>query len=125
MNLIMKSFVSGLIGVGLSLAAMQPPPPAAAPATTPAKAKRQAAPKEVTPPPTAAEIADAKAKGMVWVNLKSKVYHKSDNKFYGATKNGKFMTESDATAAHYKAAQEPMAGKKAKAAAATAAPAKQ
>jgi hypothetical protein len=122
-NLIAKSVVSGLIGAALSLAAMQPPP-AAAPAPAPVKTKRQAAPKEVTPPPTAAEIADAKTKGMVWVNLKSKVYHKSENKFYGATKNGKFMTESDASAAGYKAAQEPMAGKKAKAAAAASAPAK-
>lgn len=74
-----------------------------------------------TPAPTDAEIADAKAKGMVWVNLNTKVYHKSDNAMYGHTKHGKFMAEADAQKDGYKAAQEPVA--KAKKAAAAAAPA--
>jgi hypothetical protein len=60
--------------------------------------------------PTAAEIADAKSKGMVWVNTKSKVYHK-EGPSYGTTKNGKFMTEADAEKAGYKAAKEPVAKK--------------
>jgi hypothetical protein len=50
--------------------------------------------------PTDAQIADAKAKGMVWANRSSKVYHK-DDKYYGKTKNGEFMTEADATKAGY------------------------
>jgi len=88
-------------------------------ATAAAKAKVAKAP--ATPPPTAAEIADAKAKGMVWVNLNTKVYHKSDNSNYGTTKHGQFMSEADAQKAGYKAAQEPVAkAKKAAAAAATA-----
>jgi hypothetical protein len=58
------------------------------------------------PAPTDAQIADAKAKGMVWVNLNTKVYHTGGN-FYGKTKNGKFMSEADAKAAGYKLAQEP------------------
>ena len=57
-------------------------------------------------PPSAAEIADARSRGLVWVNLSSKVYHKSDNKYYGATKSGKFMTEADAQKAGYRAAQD-------------------
>ena len=65
------------------------------------------------PAPTAQEIADAKAKGMVWVNTSTKVYHK-EGAYYGATKKGKFMTEDEAKKAGYKAAKEPVA-KKAKA----------
>lgn len=88
-----------------------------APATTTKATKAAKTP--ATPAPTAAEISDAKTKGMVWVNTSTKVYH-TDGKFYGATKHGKFMTKEDADKAGFKAAQEPTA-KKAKPAAAAAA----
>ena len=52
------------------------------------------------------EITDAKAKGMVWVNTSTKVYHKEGG-FYGKTKKGKFMTADEAKNAGYKAAKEP------------------
>jgi hypothetical protein len=55
---------------------------------------------DTTPAPSDKEIADAKAKGMVWVNLGSGVYHK-EGKFYGKTKRGKFMSEDDAKKAGY------------------------
>ena len=93
---------------------------ATATATKAAADKMKAAKAPATPPPTDAEIADAKSKGMVWVNLNTKVYHKSDNSNYGHTKHGQFMTEADAQKAGYKAAQEPMAGKAKKAATAAA-----
>jgi cytoskeletal protein RodZ len=42
--------------------------------------------------------------GMVWVNTSTKVYHKSGSKYYGNTKQGKWMNEGDAQKAGYKAA---------------------
>jgi hypothetical protein len=43
--------------------------------------------------------------GMVWVNTESKVYHKEGDRWYGKTKQGKYMTESEAIAAGYRAAK--------------------
>ena len=42
---------------------------------------------------------------MVWVNTASGVYHKS-GRWYGKTKEGKFMTEADAIKAGYRASKE-------------------
>jgi hypothetical protein len=54
--------------------------------------------------PSASDIASAKASGKVWVNLDSGVYHKG-GRWYGKTKNGKFMTVDEAKKAGYKAAK--------------------
>ena len=63
-----------------------------------------------TPAPSDKEIADAQAKGLVWVNTSTKVYHK-DGQFYGKTKRGTFMTEADAQKAGYRAAKSSAVGK--------------
>jgi hypothetical protein len=54
--------------------------------------------------PSTADIAAAKAAHKVWVNLDSGVYHKG-GRWYGKTKNGKFMTPDEAKKAGYKAAK--------------------
>jgi hypothetical protein len=54
--------------------------------------------------PTSADIAAAKASHKVWVNLDTGVYHKGD-RWYGKTKNGKFMNVDDAKKAGYKPAK--------------------
>jgi hypothetical protein len=87
-------------------------PPASMPATPPA-------PKPVTPAAatTAATPAAGRAtgaatpaqvppvKGMVWVNLSTKVFHREGDRYYGNTKDGKFMTEADAVKAGYREAK--------------------
>jgi hypothetical protein len=54
--------------------------------------------------PSTAEISAAKASHKVWVNLDSGIYHKS-GRWYGKTKNGKFMTVDEAKKAGYKPAK--------------------
>jgi hypothetical protein len=43
---------------------------------------------------------------MVWVNTSSKIYHYEGDRWYGKTKEGKFMTEADAIKAGYRASKE-------------------
>lgn len=47
----------------------------------------------------------ANSSGMVWVNTDSGVYHKPGTRWYGKTKRGKYMLETDAIKAGYKAAK--------------------
>jgi hypothetical protein len=77
-------------------AAVSAPSPEPA-ASGQAKASSKAASKPATPPP---------APGMVWVNLDTKVYHKEGQRWFGNTKNGKYMTEADAIKAGYRASKE-------------------
>jgi len=51
--------------------------------------------------PSASDIAAAKTNGKVWVNLGTGIYHKG-GRWYGKTKNGKFMTVDEAKKAGYK-----------------------
>jgi cytoskeletal protein RodZ len=65
-------------------------------ATPPTPAPAKAAPSQQTPP--------ANSSGMVWVNTDSGIYHKPGTRYYGKTKQGKYMTEADAIKAGYRAA---------------------
>ena len=78
-----------------------------------ASSKTQAAPSTTQAPvsktassgaPSASDIAAAKASGKVWVNLDTGIYHKG-GRWYGKTKDGKFMTADEARKAGYKAAK--------------------
>ena len=77
--------------------------PAAAPATksSPSAATTPTAPAKPAPskqtPPTSSS-------GMVWVNTDSGIYHKPGTRYYGKTKQGKYMTEADAIKAGYRTA---------------------
>ena len=86
------------------------PAPAATP--TPAPARPAPATPVATPPPATATApgsagqyrTEAEAKGhcpadtVVWINLKSKVYHFAGTKNYGTTKEGAYMCEKEAAA---------------------------
>ena len=53
------------------------------------------------PTPAAAQEPPADPVVMVWVNTASGVYHKRGSRYYGKTKQGKYMTEADAIKAGY------------------------
>ena len=80
-------------GAPASAASSTPRPPAASKASEVAKSTQS----EARVPP---------AKGMVWVNTKSGVFHSEGDRWYGKTKTGKFMSEADAKAAGYKESQK-------------------
>ena len=94
-----------------------PPPPApgptaAAPATPTPTSSGTSVPTTVAHPTGANEFStEAEAKAhcpfdtVVWVNLKSKVYHFSGTRYYGETKSGAYMCERDSLADGMRAAK--------------------
>lgn len=98
--------ITSLVTVGAAAsAAPSRPAPAAAPAAPSAPAPAPSASARTPAAPTATTGQQPPVKGMVWVNLSTKVYHKEGDRYYGKTKNGKFMTEADAIQAGYREAK--------------------
>jgi hypothetical protein len=87
-----------------------PPPPVAGTAPAPA-APANPTPSAGTPAGAGQFVTEAQAKGhcpldtVVWVNLRSRIYHFSGTHNYGNTKSGAYMCESETTAAGMRAAK--------------------
>ena len=69
-----------------------------------AKTKATGSAQRAMPTVPESEIASAKASGKVWVNTETGVYH-TGGRWYGATRQGKFMSEDEAKQAGYRAAR--------------------
>src|SRR5207302_11378194 len=81
------------------------PAPSACPANALSKIGNLFKPKATASPAakTTASSAEANATrapggghGLVWVNTESHIYHKEGSRFYGKTKQGKYVSEADA-----------------------------
>lgn len=84
------------VGTGARGAAKPSLPP-------PSTVKTPTAPK---PPVPAGVSVPSPGKGMVWVNPDSKVYHREGSHWYGKTRKGSYMTESEAIKAGYRPAKQ-------------------
>ena len=114
MKLLQMFALGTVVAAGLVMAQVPSAPPAASTAKTAAKAAADKV--AVPPPPTDAQIADAKAKGMVWCNTTSKACHDSADKYFGKTKRGEFVMPADVKTKGYHMAGGEKAAKPAKAA---------
>jgi Helix-hairpin-helix motif len=94
--------VSGASPAVAKAASPATPPPASKPSPA---ASSQPAPSAPAKPAASAASQGTPGPGTVWVNLESGVYHYPGSKFYGKTKSGKYLPETDAVKAGYHAAK--------------------
>ena len=92
--------IASMVIVGAAAAPRLAPAPTPTPAAPPASA---ASGTRTTSTATVAQ--QPPAKGMVWVNTSTKVFHREGDRYYGKTKEGKFMTEADAVRAGFREAK--------------------
>ena len=100
--------ITPLVSVGPAIPAAKSATPSAAAPPAGSAAKQKPTMSGATDKSAAAQT-EAKvppAKGMVWVNTNSKVFHREGDRWYGKTKEGKFMTEADAIKEGYHASKE-------------------
>ncbi len=95
--------IKPLVTVGSAGVAPAEPPKATAKPATPPETPKAAKP---TASKAAGEAVTPPAKGMVWVNLKSKVYHVEGDRYYGKTKSGEWMTEDEAIKKGYRKSKQ-------------------
>ena len=102
-NIVIVAYDGYMKGVlpAFSIVVQPAPAPVPSPVTRPSAA---GAPSETTPPTT--QMVPPPAKGMVWVNLDSKIFHREGDTWYGRTKHGQYMSEADALKAGYREAKK-------------------
>jgi DNA uptake protein ComE-like DNA-binding protein len=88
------------VGKASATASVSSPPPSSPSQSAPPSPATPAASGR-TPPPEQGSPGN----GMVWVNTDSGVYHKEGSRYYGKTKQGKYMSEADAVKAGYRPAK--------------------
>ena len=96
------------------LVAVNSPSTAASTPTGSAPPQSRSRSNPVIPPPASSPSASTpetssaapSQPGQVWVNTETKVYHKAGDRWYGKTKHGKYMSESEAISAGYRASKE-------------------
>lgn len=99
--------ITPLVTFGTAPAVAANPPPAAAPVKAAADKASEKVAKVTNKPATASQpVAPPAIPGSVWVNPESKVFHRADSRWYGKTKNGKYMTEEEAVKAGYRESKE-------------------
>lgn len=101
------SSVSDLSRIGVSKHQIEQITPLVTAGTQPTgSANRSAESEAPARSPQASAPAAAPALGMVWVNTATKVYHREGDPWYGKTNHGKYMSESDAIKAGYRASKK-------------------